>query len=152
MRIEIDQSGKIEQTSIITVIGYSNDSSKTISISATEKVKLQKWFRAHGNPTLFVIKTFCALLYILVKPLLKKQQDLYIDKEYPGYEKLIKNQISLFAKADRVDIDAHYLHFTLVGRGSNAHKVAVVAHRKKKANIRVVANEVIDLIKKPGNA
>jgi len=151
MRIEIDQSGKIEQTNIITVIGYANDSTKTISISATEKVKLQKWFRTHGNPTLFVIKTFCALLYILVKPLLEKQQDLYIDKEYPGYEKLIKNQISLFGKVDRVDIDTHYIHFTLVGRGSNAHKVAVVAHRKKNAELKVIAKEVIDLIKKSGN-
>ena len=45
MKIEIDQSGKIEQTSIITVVGYSNDSKDTISITATEKGKLQKWFR-----------------------------------------------------------------------------------------------------------
>jgi len=151
MKIEIDQSGKIEQTSIITVVGYSNASADTLSISSTEKVKLQKWFRTNGNPTLFVIKTFCALLYILLNQLLKKQQDLYIDKEYPGYEKFIKNQIHNFDKNDGISIDSHFIHFTTIGRGSNAHKVAVVAHRQKNANRRINAKEIIELIKKSGN-
>lgn len=151
MRIEIDQSGKIEQTNIITVAGYSNGVSDTISISSTEKIRLQKWYHKSGNPKLFVINTFCALIYLLLKQLLHKQQDLFIDKEYPGYEKYIKNQIINFAQKDGISVDIHYIHFTTIGRGSNAHKVAVIAHRQKNADKKITAKEIIELIKKSGN-
>lgn len=46
MKIEIDQSGKIEQTSELTVIAFSNGKSATIMISASE---IQKKFRKIGK-------------------------------------------------------------------------------------------------------
>lgn len=151
MRVEVDQSGKVEQTNIITVLGYSNKTSDSISISAVEKVKLQKWFKKFNNPRLFIIKTFCALLYMLIKDYLKKEQDIFIDREYPGYDNLIKNQIKVYANANNQSINSHYLHLTFIGRHSSAHKVAVIAHRKKKSNQKITAKEIIELIKKSGN-
>lgn len=45
MKIEIDQSGRVEYTNKPTVIGFSNHKNKTIIIFATEKQKLQRYFR-----------------------------------------------------------------------------------------------------------
>ena len=42
MRIEIDQSNKIEQTNKDTIIGLSNDKTFTVLIKAREKRKLQE--------------------------------------------------------------------------------------------------------------
>ena len=41
MKIEIDQSGKVEETNKPTVIGFSNSLQRTILITAKEKQKLQ---------------------------------------------------------------------------------------------------------------
>lgn len=148
MKIEVDQSGKIEQTSINTALGYSNKTTRSVLISSREKIKLQKFFQAEGKSQLFVILTFAALLYVLLEDVFKKQVDMYVDREYSGYETFIKNELVNIAKANRVSLDSHYLHFTLIGRSSRAHKIAIIAHRTKRANIKVAANEIIALIKK----
>lgn len=152
MKIEIDQSGKIEQTSINTTLGYSNKITKSVFISSGEKIKLQKFFRTEGKSKLFVTLTFAALLYFLLKDILNKRVDMYIDREYSGYETFIKNELVNIAKANKINLDSHYLHFTLVGRNSRAHKIAIIAHRTKRADIKVIAKEIITTIKKSRSA
>ena len=54
MRIEIDQSGKIENTNKNTIIAFSNNKFKSIFISAKDKREIQKFFRRIGKPRIFV--------------------------------------------------------------------------------------------------
>ncbi len=49
MRIEIDQSGKIENTNKPKVIAFTGDKNKSLIIFAGEKQKLQKHFRRIGK-------------------------------------------------------------------------------------------------------
>ena len=44
MNIEIDQSGKVEETQHDTILAFSNGKSKAVSISARTKRKLQDVF------------------------------------------------------------------------------------------------------------
>jgi len=67
MRIEIDQSGRIEYTSKPTVIGFSNKTAKTIIILSTEKQKLQRYFRKIKKPRLYTYAVFAILISILLK-------------------------------------------------------------------------------------
>ena len=92
MRIEIDQSGKIEQTERHTVLCLSNDKNYSIFISRKVKRKIQRFFRENNQIRNFIIFTHSAGLSILlrrVKPLTK----VIIDQEYKDKNAVIKNLI-----------------------------------------------------------
>jgi len=67
MKIEINQSNKIEQTNKDTIIGLSNQKAFTILINRKIKRKLQEEFRKQGKPRLFVYRTFIAGVVLLIK-------------------------------------------------------------------------------------
>ena len=49
MGIEVDQSGKIEATSRLAVLAFSNDKSGAVLLSAKDKRRLQERFRKIGT-------------------------------------------------------------------------------------------------------
>ncbi|HEX9722115.1 MAG TPA: hypothetical protein VGA53_02520 [Candidatus Paceibacterota bacterium] len=67
MRIEIDQSGKIENTSKDTIIAFSNGIRKAIRISSVDKREIQAIFRRTGKPRIFVYKFFSILVFLLIE-------------------------------------------------------------------------------------
>ena len=83
MQIEIDQSGKIENTHKPTVVGFSNNKNKTVIILATEKQKLQKYFRKVKKPHVFKYKVFAILIFVLLKK--EHIERMTIDTEYLGH-------------------------------------------------------------------
>ncbi|MBU1032490.1 MAG: hypothetical protein ABII13_01085 [Patescibacteria group bacterium] len=91
MNIEIDQSGKVENTSVDTIIAYSNGSSKSIRIAARDKRKIQKIYRSSGKTHLYIYKTFALLIYLLIENSLLSLDSVIIDIEYPGWNFLIKD-------------------------------------------------------------
>ena len=58
MKIEIDQSGKVEDTAKPTVIAYANGNSRAILIPASNKRQLQELYRRVGKPRLFIPQVF----------------------------------------------------------------------------------------------
>lgn len=136
---QIDQSGKIEQTSLDTIIAIANDKHYCIILPKKIKRLLQEEFRIRKKPRMFIFDTFCALLVIIllkVKPI----TTIFIDKEYFGNEDIIKARILEFmgkiSNSDYIpDID-----FTLVGKSSPAHILAA-----KVGNKQIKPNEVITL-------
>jgi hypothetical protein len=84
MKIEIDQSGKIEKTSKHTYLALSNSEHFVLKISSTEKKKIQNYFRNIGKPRIFIYATFASLLAILFKNIKHKSNQIIIDIEYPG--------------------------------------------------------------------
>ena len=148
MKIEIDQSGKIEATNKPTVVCFSNSESKSILIKGRDKQQLQQIFRKAGKPRMFVIQTFSCLVYLLVKESLPEVTQLVIDREYPGYEKLIKSYLVQLTKSDSKPLFSDMIYFTEIGRKSPAHLKAYQSYRKKKAEMRVEAEDILGLVLK----
>ena len=120
MKIEIDQSGRIEETNRDTVIGFSNDRQFSVCIPARVKRQLLEVFRRRGKPKLFKYKVFALGIVILLRrsKISPKTLSLVIDKEYPGHENLIKDIIwSNFNPGIEISFES-------IGKKSKAHYVA----------------------------
>lgn len=140
MQIYIDQSGKVEDTSKLTIVAYANGIEKTLKISGVEKRKLIKTMRVLDYPkTTFIYKAFAGLIFLLVKNL--------IDKEYPRHEPTIKEiLLQLFQKHT---LSIPEISFGLVGKQSRAHKIAIETFRgARKPDLVVKAKEVLKLFYK----
>ena len=149
MRIEIDQSGKIENTSKHTYLAFSNSQHFVLEIKATEKRKLQKYFRSIGKSRIFIYLTFAALLIILLKNRKIKTAQLIVDIEYQGRTQLIKDSLH----AINPDFPVKNLSFHHIGKKSSAHYYAYgAAIGSIKSDLKVGASEIFRTIKKPGSA
>lgn len=143
-KIQIDQSGKIEQTSLNTIIALSNDIQHSIVLPKKVKRILQKIFRNQQRPRMFIYDTFAALLTLLLmktKPL----GQIVIDKEYKN-EDLIKARVLEFLRLHKVNYNPN-IKFALVGKSSPAHILAAkVANRKTKANLILTLEEISEIL------
>lgn len=148
MKIEIDQSGKIEDTAKPTVIAFSNNKKGSIIFSANDKRYLQKIFREAKKPKQFAVQTFSTLIYLLLEKNKLSTERIYIDEEYTGKNNLIRSIIiQLSLKRKKLKIDKEQIYFSQIGKTSNAHEVAYVALRKNKADNKIKIKEVLNLIK-----
>ena len=149
MRIEIDQSNKIEQTNKTTAIACSNGIGRSIGLSSTAKKEIENYFRKIGKRKQFTVFTFCALIYLLLHDLVSEQTDIYIDREYPGYDNFIKTKlITVFQKLSKKKIDKHHIHITQIGRSSRAHNLAWLSVKNNSFNHRYSSKDIIEIIKK----
>lgn len=147
MIIEIDQSGKAENTSKNTVIAFSNSKSKSIFISGQEKREVQRIFRNIGKPRIFVLKLFAILIFLLIKDDLKEIEEIIIDEEYPGHDTLIKSYLLQEVRKINPDFSKTSISFKRIGKRSRAHLVAYsVAKNQKKVDLRVTAKQVLRTI------
>lgn len=146
MRVEVDQSGKIESTNKPTIVCFSDSESKSILIKAKDKRQLQQIFRKAGKPKMFVVQTFSCLIYWLLKDFLSKVDQVIIDREYPGYENLIKSYLVQLAKHDSKDFSSDKIYFAEIGRKSPAHLKAYQDYRRKKADIKIEAEDILGLV------
>lgn len=122
MKIEIDQSNKIENLNKDTIIGLSNSKVFTIRIKRQIKRKLKEEFRRKGQPQLFVFRTFIAGVVLLLRNAGIKEGSIFIDEEYSGNEKILKSMF-LEMRA-RVSEDDLAVSFRNIGRKSNAHNIS----------------------------
>jgi len=147
MKIEIDQSGKVENTSKNTIIAFSNSKFKSILISARDKREIQKFFRRIGKPRIFVYRVFAILIFLLIKKDLREIKEIIIDTEYTGKSSLIKNFILQEIKKINPSFSKDDIDFQEIGKKSKAHFLAYgVATGKKKADIEVGAKEILRMI------
>jgi len=133
MKIEIDQSGKIEKTEKDTILAFATNNKRTkitgsIKISARTKRRLQESFRQIGEPRKFVVNLFSCAVFLLVKNRLKNVSEINIDTEYPGKGKSIKETLAkMFFEAN---IEMPPIRFVLIGKKSFAHEVALRTYHK----------------------
>lgn len=132
MNIEIDQSGKIENTEKDTVIAFSNGISASILIRAKDKREIQSVFRQGGKSKIFIYKLFSVLIFILVKPYVKKIEEIIIDTEYPGRGDLIKIFLLERIRKIKPEFSAKDIYFKAVGKKSKAHIKAYETFAKGK--------------------
>lgn len=143
MKIEIDQSGKVEQTSKDTVLCLSNDHWDAVVIKAATKRQIQEVFRRHGQIKNYVIFTFCAGLSLLIKRNLKIDK-IIIDREYFGKEPIIKEIIlKMLGKKGKIP----EIIFGNIGRRVMAHSRAYKIYSKRlKAKAVLTFVEILEEI------
>lgn len=141
VKIEIDQSGKVEQTSLDTVIALANNVRYVVVLPKKTKRALQTIFRRQGRQRMFVYVTFAALAAIIIKQA-KPKTKISIDIEYQGHEDFIKQQILEYLRKLRVK-SVPALDFNLVGKSSPAHNLAAQAANKKVKIDKVITLETV---------
>lgn len=146
MKIEIDQSGRIEYTRKPTVLAFSNSKYHSIIIMAADKQYLQRIFRKAGKSKILMLKTFSALVFLLIKDHLKSIDEVIIDVEYTGYNKMIKEFLLEFCNNQNVKTGKTNINFGNIGKKSPAHCIAINAYRKKKANNKITSSDILKLV------
>lgn len=148
MAYQIDQSNKIENTNKHTVLAISNHKEYAILITAKTKRKIQETFRKQGKPRLFVLKVFSAGIVILIQnSSLGPNEQIIIDKEYPGKEELLQKMIRNILL--QVNKKSPEILFKQIGKKSNAHLIAhSTALGKRKAEKLITFDEIKKLILK----
>jgi len=139
MRVEIDQSGKVEQTEKDTVLCLSNDHWDAVTIKARTKRQIQENFRRSGQTRNFIIFTFSAALAILIRRNLKSGK-IIIDREYFGKEPVI-NELLLEMLHSAKNIPDIY--FYEIGKESQAHAIAHDIATKEIKTKKIVSFEEI---------
>ena len=147
MVIEIDQSGKIENTNKLTVLGFSNSKSHSVIILAKDKKYIQNIFRKIGQPKIFVYKLFSIGIYFLIKDNVKSLDRVVIDREYPGYENLIKQMIKEIFEYNKITFDSKIIHFSEIGKKSNAHHVSHKAFISRRANKVLKLSQILKYVR-----
>jgi len=146
MKIYIDQSGKIEETAKPTVLAFSNNTQGSLIILAKDKKEIQKIYRQLKKPKMFTIQTFSALVYLLLEKHKIRRKMITLDEEYKGQNSIIKSYIiQLAGKQNKIKTESGDVHFTRIGKRSNAHKLAIECFRRRKADFTIKSKEVIAL-------
>lgn len=149
MKIEIDQSGKIEDTNKDTVVAFSNDVFGSILIKGKDKREIQKIFRKIGKRRIFVYRLFAILIFLLIKKYIKKISQMIIDEEYPGKTGIIKDFLLREIRKIRPDFPKDGILFQRIGKKSKAHYLAYgVAIGKKLADEKVTFKEILKFVVK----
>jgi hypothetical protein len=150
MRIEVDQSWKIEFTNKPTILVFSNAKSGSIIIPSREKKLIQKFFRQIDKPRLFIYLTFAAAIYVLIRKCIKNRDQIVIDREYAGYEKLICQKLREFINENLKLKDISISTYS-IGKKSPAHLIAYSLKRNRDHKIvakRVFARDIIRIVKR----
>lgn len=146
MKIEIDQSGRIEYTSHKTVIAFSNKREGAILISAKTKRQVQEVFRRSGQPKLFTLRTFAAGVVFLLSQYGGNIEEVIIDMEYPGNDNVLREMILEMAKVKKLNIQDIRISFFEIGKKSNAHYVAYGVFKEKIKPQKVISfKELVEL-------
>jgi hypothetical protein len=87
VNVEVDQSGKIGNTSEDTVVAFSNDISFAVLIPRKAKQDYVKRLRAKGvSLEMIYFRLFSVALYFLLRRHVKPTTYILVDIEYPGRE------------------------------------------------------------------
>lgn len=147
MKVEVDQSIKIEQTNKATAIGLSNTVKVSVGISGKEKKLIQKYFRDNNQPRLFVVLTFSALVAYAIKEAGGLDSEITIDREYPGYDEFIKERVVAYLDKLKVKLHPDLLSVGLVGKESGSHSLAYRAAKSSSWTLKLTAEDILFLVK-----
>lgn len=145
----MDQSGKIDQTSLDTVIALTNGIKYTLLFKKRDKRVVEKEFRKRKLQKIFMVIIFANLVAFVIKNS-KSKKSVLIDTEYTGHNKFIEKIIQ-----ERLGNKCPKIKFGFVGKESKSDELAKkVARKKIKPDYIITASEVLDFAlnkKKPGN-
>lgn len=144
-KYQIDQSGKIEQTNINTVVALTNNRNFSIILRRKDKRVLEKTFKETGKGKSYPYLVFAALLAIILRIANIKNQ-VVVDREYMGHENTIRERALHFLDilGNKSEIIIEFGH---VGKLSKAHDYAAKVGSKKVNPDKIVSlDEVLELV------
>lgn len=147
LNYQIDMSGKIEQTNKVTVISLSNGKQVSLILKSKDKRDLQTIYRKAGKPRAFTLQVFAALIYLLLEKLSISTGTIYIDKEYPGHEVLIKSYIAqLIIRKGKIKLETENIRFTLVGKTSRVHLFGYKEYKRGNADFKTTKEDILAMV------
>jgi len=147
MKIEVDQSGKIEQLDKNTIIAFSNKNQYSVLI--TREIKKEVYGLYKGQVKDLRYRLFCIGIYYCLKDYIKEKELITICFEYQGKENLIKSFLLNYLRVDYAKIDPKIIRFGMIGKQSNAHAVAIDVYRGNRRPNKILSlNEVEKCLKK----
>lgn len=97
MRVEVDQSGKMEVLTVDTVLAFSDGISASILVPATVKREAHKQLKARGvKRKMIIVRMFAAGLFLLLVDHLESIETMVIDVEYEGWDAEIRSVIGSY--------------------------------------------------------
>lgn len=144
MRIEIDQSGKIEDY-LDTVVAFRNKEQYTVLLQREIKTQILNKYRNKYKDIRY--RLLAILIYHCIKNYLDKVQLIIIDDEYEKRGIDIKKHLLRLIWKDYPNFDKKLIKFSRIGKMSNAHRLAYQTFIGKLAPNKILTKkEVEDLI------
>lgn len=144
-KVQIDQSGKVEQTNINTVLALTNGKRRSIVLKKKDKRILEKIFAKMKKSKSYPYIVFAVLLAILIK-LTDVKTKVTVDREYMGHENTIRERVLYFMHILGVKHEIA-IDFGHVGKLSAAHDFAAkVGSGKVKPDKVVRLEEILKLV------
>jgi hypothetical protein len=141
-RVEIDQSGKLEDTRVATVVAFSDGIHRSVLIPARAKRECVAFLRASGRavPTALA-RLFAVALYFLLRDQTQEIALAIVDVEYTGHDQEIKQHLLNLLRRSGRPFSAERVSFQHIGKKSPAHELAIETLRGKLPPDRVVTIE-----------
>jgi hypothetical protein len=92
-----------------------------------------------------VYKTFAILTFLLIQNFLKSIDQIIIDHEYLGHDKVIKQFLLELLRRHQKNFDSRDISFRHIGKKSLAHQIAIEAYRAKKANRKITIKDILKI-------
>ena len=148
MHIEVDQSGKIEQTAVDTVLAFSDGEQCALLISAKVKRQALAYLRGRGKSRKSsILLVFSAALFLLLKEIAEQITLVIIDQEYEGHEATIRGRLLQLLRGAGMQVYADIIAFGSVGRKSEAHYLAWRVHKGEiSPDHQVTLNELLEVL------
>ncbi len=143
--IEIDQSGRIEVMTVITVLAFSDGIRSAALIPAPVKRTVSQKPRARGiKPKMISIRMFVAGMFLLLHDHLKGIERITIDTEFPGRDAEIRGLLLAHIRRRHSEFESEQIAFHQIGKGAAAHHVAWLTYRGERiAERRISAEELL---------
>jgi hypothetical protein len=139
MHIEVDQSGKIGDTKVPTVLAFSNADHCSLLIPATVKRTCLNILRQRGKSgTTLYMQLFAVGLYLLLKDHICDLDQIVIDEEYPGRNNEIKLYLLNLLWRSGSTVSSAVVQFHNIGKKSRAHHWALTVFTRAAAPNRIV--------------
>lgn len=144
MRVEVDQSGKIGQTNVDTVLAFSNGESFSIKIPRQVKQRCIRELRKRGlAPHKTYMQLFAVALFLLLREKIGYVESVLIDVEYPGRSTFIKQHLYNLFRRTGVHVKSDQISFGFIGKKSPAHHLSLRVYRRQEAAQRTITLEEI---------
>jgi hypothetical protein len=144
--IEVDQSGKIEQFDVNTVVALSNH--HKYSVLLPKPVKQAVYYENKLKISDLKYKLFAITAFYCIKDFIDYDTPIAICREYAGNERLIKEVILGLLKGASINIPHTNINFGILTKKSPAHKLAISVFRKKiKPDITLTRKHVESLLR-----
>jgi hypothetical protein len=143
--VEIDQSGKIEDTSQDTALAFSNGVQFALFVPSTVKRACVRILRDSGltGQTLY-FQLFVTLLFFLLKDNISLLTKVIIDVEYTDKNSQIREYLLNLLHRHNLVVEPHQIQFDYIGKKSPAHILALATLRKRKpANCTLDVEEIL---------